>query len=384
MQEKFNTQYPSVRHLKAKAKKRVPSFSFDYLEGGASDERALHRTTADLADVRLRENFVRPALKDPDIRANFCGIDYDMPFGVAPIGYQGIIWPNAPIILARAAKQYNIPYMLSTMSTSSIEDIAEASEGHALFQLYNPTDVDIRNDIIRRIKETNYRALIVTADIAAMGYRPRDIKNGFSLPPAMTLHHILQVLTHPTWALGILGTGGMPTFKNIRPYMKDNTWADRATIINDKMIGGVSPEQLKEMRDMWHGPLIVKGILSEQDLKKCIEVGVDGVVISNHGARQFDAGHSSAHVLPSLAKKYGKRIHISFDSGIQSGTDIASALALGAQMTFAGRAFTYGVCALGKDGAAHTIEMLQRQLKQAMCQMGCTKIADLPKFLVKP
>ena len=383
MQEKFNTQYPSVRHLKARAKKRTPSFSFDYLEGGCSDERALQYANDDFASIRMKQDFVRPIFTDPDIKANFCGIDYAMPFGVAPIGYQGIIWPNAPVILARAAKKYNIPYVLSTMSTSAIEEIATASEGDALFQLYNPSDHHMRHDIIRRLKETQYRALIVTADVPTLGYRPRDIKNGFSLPPAITPHHIWQVITHPVWAWESLLAGGVPTFKNLEPYMGDGSWETRAQIMAEKMIGGVATEELKELRDAWDAPLIVKGVLTEHDMEKCLEIGVDGVVVSSHGARQFDAGVSSISVLPSLVKKYGKRIHISFDSGLQSGTDIAGALACGAQMTFLGRAFTYGVCALGKEGGDHTIEMLQRQLVQAMCQMGCTKIADLPKFLVK-
>ena len=336
-----------------------------------------------MAAIRLQQHFIRPLIKDPDLGAKFCGIDYAMPFGIAPMGFQGIIWPDAPLMLARAAKQYNIPYVLSTMSTSTIEDIAEASQGEALFQLYNPSDDAIRHDIIRRIKDTGYRALIVTADVPVAGYRPRDIKNGFGLPPVINMHHITQVLTHPRWALALLRAGGMPKLKILTPYMEKGTWGEQTTKMIDKVMGGVCMEHLKALRDNWDAPLIVKGILTEQDMEKCIAIGVDGVIISSHGGRQCDRGVSSPSVLPSLAQKYGKRIHISFDSGLQSGVDIAGVLASGAEMTFLGRAFTYGVCALGADGAGHTIEMLQRQLEQTLCQIGCEKIADLPQFLVK-
>lgn len=379
----YHTQYPSVKHLKAKAKKRVPHFAFDYLEGGCSDERSLARTTSELADVRLQEHFVRPALKNPDIQASFCGIDFDMPIGISPIGMQGLVWPDAPMMLARAAKKYNVPYILSTVSTHSIEEIAETSEGHALFQLYNPEDPKIRKDILERVRSNHYRALIVTADIASFGYRPRDISNGLSIPPKVSLANLYQACIHPTWSLNMLMAGGMPKLRTLVPYMAQDSLQGMAEFMNDKMMGGVSEDNLKSIRKQWDGPLVLKGVLGEHDIKKAIELGMDGVIVSNHGARQLDAGQTSISVLPELVQKYGKQIEITFDSGIQSGTDIACALASGAKFTFSGRGFTYGVAAMGERGAGHTIEMFERQLKQAMCQMGCKKIADLPKFLVK-
>ena len=379
----FDTRYPSVTDLKIKAKKRIPNFAFDYLEGGCSDERSLRKTMADFDKIFLKENFVREILKNPNIRASFCGIEYDAPFGISPIGLQGLMWPNAPLILAKAAKDYKIPYVLSTVSTNSIEEVAKISEGQALFQLYNPACTDIRDDIIRRLKENQYRALIVTADVASFGYRPRDIRNGLSILPKITLNHIIQAITHPTWSLNMLFTGGAPKLRTLLPYMKQDNMQDMASFMNEKMMGGVSMEQLKAIRNLWHGPLIVKGILTEHDMEKCIDIGADGVVVSNHGARQMDAGQTAISVLPLLVQKYSKRIHISFDSGIQSGTDIACALASGAKFVFSGRSFVYGVSALGQSGAGHTIEMFEHQLSQVMRQIGCEKISDLSNFLVK-
>ena len=378
----FNSQYPSVAYLKEKTEKRIPHFAYDYLRSGCSDERALHRTTDDFGDVLLQEHFVRPVIKNPDIKTTFCGIEYDMPFGVAPIGLQGLMWPDAPLILARTAKKYNIPYVLSTLSSHSMEEVAKASEGEALFQLYNPDDDDIQADLVRRAKEGQYRALIVTADIASFGYRSRDIRNGLAMPPRMTPKNIWSILTHPTWAWNMM-FAGVPRMRTLLPYMESGSMQGMAQFVNDKMMGGVSIEQLKKLRDMWDGPFVVKGVLGEQDIEKCIAVGVDGIIVSNHGGRQLDAGQTAISVMPKLVKTFGKRTNISFDSGIRSGTDIACALASGAEMTFSGRAFVYGVSAIGKKGGDHVVEMFKQQLEQAMCQMGCEKIADLPKFVVK-
>ena len=378
----YNPQYPSSEDLKARTEKRIPKFLYEYLEGGCFDNNAVDRSTHDMRRVLLKQNFVRPIIKNPDLKASLCGIEYDLPIGVAPVGIQGFIWPNAPIILSKMARDYNIPYVLSTMSTNSIEEVARASDNQALFQLYNPEDEDIRKDLIRRLKDAGYRALIVTADIASFGYRPCDIKNGLSLPPNATFKNFWQAAIRPEWAIRTLCNGFMPQLKTLTPYMQNVKAGELSLFMSNKMLGGVSPEHLKMLRDMWDGPLIIKGILSEPDMELCIQYGIDGVVVSDHGARQFNAGQTPISVLPSLAKKYGKKIHMSFDGSISSGSDIACALASGAQMTFSGRTFTYGVAALGNAGGTHTIEMLQKQLIQVLCQMGCDSIADLPKFLV--
>lgn len=378
----FNPKYPTTNDLKIRAKKRIPSFAFDYLVGGCSDEVGLRRNFTDMQSVQLKQNFVRPFIKDPILKSKFCGLEFDAPIGVAPVGLQGLMWPKAPILLCKMAKKYNIPYILSTLSTHSLEEVAEASEGHALFQLYNPEDPDIRKDLLKRVKDAQYRALIITADISSFGYRPRDIKNGLSLPPKINFSNVVQAALHPEWSLRTLADGFLPRFRTLTPYLQGANMSQLSEFMNDKMMGGCSQEQLKYIRDVWDGPLILKGVLTEHDMDFCIKLGLDGVVVSNHGARQMDAGETSIAVLPKLVKKYKGKIDISFDSGIQSGTDIACALASGATFTFAGRPFVYGTAALGNAGPDHTITMLKNQLKQAMQQIGCPHVADLPDFLV--
>ena len=378
----YNPSYPSVSCLKQKAKSRVPSFAFDYLEGGCANEVGLNRNYVEMQQVVLQQHFIRPVIKAPKIKATFAGIAFDAPVGIAPIGLQGLIWPNAPIILAKSAKKYNIPYILSTVSTSTIEEVAKASDGEALFQLYNPEDTSIRDDLIRRAKDVECRALIVTADIASFGYRPRDIRNGLSIPPKINLSSIVQTLKNPLWSWNMMCAGFMPELKTLTPYMDSGKdMMGMAQFMNDKMMGGVSEEELKAIRHLWQGPLIVKGVLSERDVERCIALGADGVIVSNHGARQLDNGQTAISALPNLVKKYGEKIDISFDSGIQSGGDVVGALASGAQFTFCGRSFVYGVAALGDAGGDHTIEMFQKQITQTMCQIGCDDIKNLPEFL---
>ena len=377
----YQTSYPSLHDLKQKAKKRMPKFAYDFLEGGCTDENSINRNQHDLQQVRLKQSFIRPAVREPNLKTSLCGIEYDLPFGISPVGFQGFLWANMSKILARTAKDYNIPYIMSTFATNSIEEISEVSEGQALFQLYNPQDEDIRKDLLRRAEHAGYRALIVTVDIASQSYRSRELRNGI-LPPKFTLQNIMSVITSPSWAGGMMMHEGIPKYKSLIPYLEKNNAQEMTDLRKTRMRGSVSLEDLKSIRSLWKGVLIIKGILSEDDIKNCIALGADGVIVSNHGARQLDNGQTSIAVLPTLAKKYGDKIHITFDSGIESGVDIASALASGAEFAFAGRAFCYGVCALGKHGGAHTIEMFEKQLQQVLCQIGCDDVQDIKKYLI--
>ena len=378
----YNTSYPSLVDLKDRTRKRIPKFAFDFLEGGCTDENSLNHNATQLQQVRLNQKFIRPRIAEPNIKASFCGHRYDAPFGIAPIGFQGIVWGNISKILARTAKDYNIPYMLSTFATSTIEEIGEVSEGTAIFQLYNPNDEHIRKDLLKRAQDCNYRALVVTVDIASQSYRPRELRNGM-IPPKMSIKNAIEVLRCPTWAFNMLMHEGIPGCNTLTPYLASKTVEGMRELRTHKMQGAMSFEDLQHIRDLWDGPLVIKGILSEYDMDMAIKLGVDGVIVSNHGARQLDNGTTSIAVLPALTAKYGNKMHISFDSGIQSGCDIAAALASGAKFTFLGRAFCYGVGALGQTGAGHTIEMLTQQLNQVLCQIGCQDIKNAPDFLIK-
>lgn len=378
----FNHNFPNVADLKRHAKKRIPKFAFDYLEGGCMEEIGIQRNRREIESVQLRSELLKP-FDSSDLTTNIFGHTYSAPFGIAPVGLQGLMWPNSPEILAKAAAQKNIPFVLSTVSSSGLERIAEVSEGKAWYQLYNPTDDTIRKDLLNRIQAAQYPVLVITVDVPTFGFRPRDIRNGLAMPPKMTLTNILQMLSSPAW-LWATALAGKPEMKTLLPYMPKNMPTDElAEFMNKTVMGRVDIEGLKPIRDFWKGPLVLKGIINEQDVKRAIELGADGVIMSNHGARQLDAGESPVEPLQRISKKYGEQIKFMMDSGLRSGSNIACALASGAEMTFLGRPFVYSTGALGKKGGLHMINSLTLQLTQIMNQLGCSCVKNLPNYLVK-
>jgi L-lactate dehydrogenase (cytochrome) len=379
----LDPRLPDTKSLKKRARKRIPRFAFDYLEGGCHDEIGLERNRQDIQAIQLRSQLLKPFDKS-NMTVKLFGHTYDAPFGIAPIGLQGLMWPKAPEILAKAAADLNIPYVLSTVSSASLETIAEISEGKAWYQLYNPTDSTIRRDLLERIKNAEYKVLVVTADVPTFGYRPRDMKNGLAMPPKMTISNILQMLSRPQW-LWETARAGKPEMQTLKPYMPRDMPTDQlAAFMNKTVMGRVDIEGLKPIRDFWKGPLVIKGLINQDDVATAISLGADAVVISNHGARQLDAGESPVEPLMEASAKYAGKIKIFMDSGLTSGTNIASALACGADFTFLGRPFVYSVGALGKKGGVHMINCLKVQLEQVMNQLGCARIEDLPQFLVNP
>lgn len=377
----YNPQYPSMADLEKKAKRRIPKFAFDYLQGGCNEDVNLARNKADLQEVLLRPQYLNKH-SGTDMRAELFGHTYDAPVGIAPIGLQGLIWPNSPEILAKAALKHNIPYILSTVSTSSIERIAELSEGRSWFQLYHPTDNALRDDIINRIRVAGYPVLVVLVDVPSFGYRPRDIRNGLSMPPKMSLRNVLQAATRPVWCMETL-KAGIPGFATLTPYMPKGLNLSRLGAFMDQTFTGrVDMEKIVPIREMWKGALVLKGVVSEEDTEKAISLGADGIIVSNHGGRQLDAGQSTIKPLTVLSHKYGNRIKVMMDSGLRSGPDIARSLASGAGFTFMGRPFMYGVGALGNKGGDHTIASLKVQLQQIMEQLSCEKLSDFPRHLI--
>ncbi|SKB29241.1 L-lactate dehydrogenase (cytochrome) [Parapedobacter luteus] len=378
---KYNPQYPSVSDLKRKAKRRIPKFAFDYLEGGCNEEINLWRNEADFRDVQLIPRYLKKHF-GVDMRTELFGHVYDAPFGISPIGLQGLMWPNAPEILAKAALKHNIPYTLSTVSTSSIERIAEVTESQFWFQLYHPTENKLRDDILRRLEAVQCPVLVVLVDVPSFGLRYREIKAGLSMPPKMTINNFLQAAARPAWAFETLRVG-IPEFATLKPYMgKDLNLSQLGKFMNATFTGRVDADKVKALRDLWKGKLVIKGVVCEEDMEESIRIGADGIIVSNHGGRQIDAGESTIKPLKGLADKYGDRMKIMIDSGLRSGPDIGRSLACGAHFTFMGRPFMYGVAALGREGGDHTIAMLKAQLKQVMEQVCCEKIGDFPATLV--
>lgn len=378
----YNSNYPAVADLRAKAKKRIPKFAFEYLDGGCNEDTNIVKNTAEIRAVELVPEYLSTHSVS-SMKTELFGQVYDAPFGIAPVGLQGLMWPKSPEILAKAAFEHNIPFVLSTVTTSSIETIAEITEGKAWFQLYHPAEDRVRDSIIKRAEVAEMPVLVILSDVPTFGFRPRDIRNGLAMPPKMTIRNMLQILGKPNWALQTL-FNGQPNFETLKPYMpKGLNLAQLGKFMDKTFAGRLNEEKIKPIREMWKGKLVIKGIANEVDAEKAIKLGIDGLIVSNHGGRQLDAGESSIKPLHRIAEKYGQQIKVMMDSGIRSGPDVARSMASGAVFTFLGRAFMYGVAALGKEGGDHTISILKRQLQQVMEQICCEDTADFPKFLKK-
>lgn len=376
----FNPNYPDIDYLRERARKRIPRFAFEYLDGGCNSEINKRRNTDDIRNIKLKPVYLRE-YKGTNMKTELFGKIYDAPFGISPIGLQGLMWPKASEILAKAAFEQNIPYILSTVATASIETIAEITEGNAWFQLYHPAENSLRDKLIQRLEDVGYPVLVILSDVPTFGYRSKEIKNGLSIPPRMTLSNILQIMSRPSWALNTL-FAGKPEFQTLLPYIpKGMDMRHLGLFMNKTFNGRLSEDKVKQLRDRWKGKLVIKGVESEEDAEKAIALGLDGILVSNHGGRQLDSGESAVHAMASISEKYKGKIKIMMDSGIRTGPDIANTIAKGAEFTFLGRSFMYGVSALGKKGGDHTISLLKTQLKQVMEQLNCENIQELSQRL---
>lgn len=381
MKLSYNTSYPAIDDLRERARRRIPRFAFEYLDGGCNEDVNLYKNTAELREVELKPYYLTPHAGS-DLRTELFGHTYDAPFGIAPVGLQGLIWPNSPEILAKAASVHNIPFILSTVTTTGIERIGELTQGKFWYQLYHPADNALRDDILDRAEAAGCQVLVILCDVPTFGYRPRDIRNGLAMPPRMTLRNILQIMGKPNWALQTL-YHGQPNFATMKKYMpKGLNMKQLGAYMNQTFSGRLNEEKIAPIRDRWKGKLVLKGVASEEDTATAIKLGLDGIIVSNHGGRQLDAGQSTIKPLVDITKKYAGQIKIMMDSGLRSGPDVARAMASGAEFTFLGRTFMYGVAALGQEGGEHTISILKTQLKQVMDQLCCEQVGDFSRHLV--
>tara|TARA_B100000925_G_scaffold287260_1_gene266265 strand:+ start:925 stop:2079 length:1155 start_codon:yes stop_codon:yes gene_type:complete len=382
MKSDINYKYPSVPDLRARAKRKIPKFAFEYLDGGCNDDVNLKKNTDRIRAVELKPKYLVD-YTPPSLKTKLFGHTYDAPFGISPVGLQGLMWPKSPEILARAAFDHNIPFILSTVTTASIEKITEITEGNAWFQLYHPAEEQVTKDILKRAEVAGCPVLIILADVPSFGYRPRDIRNGLSMPPKMTLTNIINAVKRPHWALQTL-IHGQPSFEVLKPYMSKNLNLNQLAKFMDATFSGrLNEEKIKKIRDVWKGKLVLKGAESAHDVEKAYQLGLDGVIISNHGGRQVDVGQATIDSLKDIAPLYKDKLTMMMDSGIRGGADVARVMASGADFSFLGRTFMYGVSALGKKGGHHTIAMLKTQLTQVMEQLSCAQIDDLQSKLIR-
>lgn len=379
----YNTNYPGIDDLIRRAKQRMPKFAFEYLDGGCNEDVNLYKNTQEIRDIELLPYYLRE-YSVPELKTELFGHVYDAPFGIAPVGLQGLMWPNSPQILAKAAMEHNVPFILSTVTTASIEEIAKITEGRFWYQLYHPAKEEIRDDIFLRLEEAGCKTLVVLSDVPTFGYRPRDIRNGLAMPPQMTFQNILQILTHPVWALSTLYYG-QPNFATMKKYMpKGLNMKQLGLYMNQTFSGRISQDRLRTIRDKWKGNIVLKGVATPEDVETAVGFGIDGVIVSNHGGRQLDAGQSAIRSLAPIVEEFKGKIKIMMDSGIRTGPDIARTLASGAEFAFLGRTFMYSVGALGAEGGDHAITILKMQLQQVMDQVCCADSGSLPNHLFKP
>ena len=382
MKSEINYKYPSVPDLRARAKRKIPKFAFEYLDGGCNDDVNLKKNTDRIRAVELKPKYLVD-YAPPSLKTKLFGHTYDAPFGISPVGLQGLMWPKSPEILARAAFDHNIPFVLSTVTTASIEKIAEITDGNAWFQLYHPSEERVTKEILKRAEVAGCSVLIILADVPSFGYRPRDIRNGLSMPPKMTLTNIINAAKRPHWALQTL-IHGQPSFEILKPYMSKNLNLNQLAKFMDATFSGrLDEEKIKKIRDLWKGKLVLKGAESAHDVEKAYQLGLDGVIISNHGGRQVDVGQATIDSLKDIAPLYKDKLTVMMDSGIRGGADVARVMASGADFSFLGRTFMYGVSALGKKGGHHTIAMLKTQLTQVMEQLSCAQIDDLQSKIIQ-
>jgi len=378
----MDNRYPSVEDLRKLAKKRIPKFAFEYLDGGCNEDVNIKKNTERIRKIELKPEYLID-YKTTNLKTELFGKNYDAPFGISPIGLQGLMWPKSPEILAKAAFDNNIPFILSTVTTSSIETISEITEGNAWFQLYHPAKEEVTIDILKRAENAGCPVLVILSDVPSFGYRPRDIRNGLSMPPKMSIKNILEAIKKPKWLIQTL-KNGQPNFEILKPYMPENLNLNQlAKFMDITFSGRLNEEKIKKIRDNWKGKLVIKGVESIHDVEKAYNIGLDGIIVSNHGGRQVDVGQATIDSMNSIIPKYKNKIKIMMDSGIRGGADVARVMSCGADFCFLGRTFMYGVSALGKNGGTHTITMLKKQLSQIMDQLSCSDISDLQLKRIK-
>ena len=374
----------NIEDLRLLARKRVPRMFYEYVDAGSWTESTYRANERDFQSIKLRQR-VAVRMENRSLRSHMVGQQVAMPVAIAPTGMTGMQHADGEILAARAARRFGIPFTLSAMSICSIEDVAQGTGGHPFwFQLYVMKDRDFIERLMDRAKAVNCSALVITLDAQIVGQRHKDIQNGLSAPPKLTLANIANMMTKPRWALGMLGTKRR-SFGNIVGHAKgvDNIggmseWAARQ--YNDTLNWG----DIEWIKKRWGGKLILKGIQHEDDARLAVASGADALIVSNHGGRQLDGAESSIRALPRIVAAVGKDIEVHMDGGIRSGQDVLKARALGARGVYIGRAFIYGLGALGEGGVDKVLRIIHKELDTTMAFCGHTDIDTVDSGILLP
>ncbi len=372
---KWLTKYPAISDLAKKAKKRMPKVAWEYLESGTGDEDLLNQNRKAFQDIKFLPQFCKGELYAHS-EVELFGKTYAAPIGVAPLGLSGLIWPKSEELLAASCSRWNIPFCLSTVSTNTPEKVGEHVSDMGWFQLYPPKDLDILDSLLQRAKDAGFHTLVITADIPVPSLRERTKRAGMSMPPKITPRMIWEGATHPFWSLSTL-RHGIPSLKTVEHYTNNNSLKFVSGFVGNRLGGTLSWDYCKQIKEKWNGPVIIKGILHPQDARQAIDAGMDGIWVSNHGARQFNGAATAIEALPAITQEVNGQAKIIFDSGVRNGLDIMRAIHLGADFVFSGRPFFYGVAALGKYGGDHAAHIFIDDLKNNMVQLGAKNLAEV-------
>jgi L-lactate dehydrogenase (cytochrome) len=366
----------SIEDLRLMAKRRVPRMFYDYADSGSWTEQTYRANTSDFENIRLRQR-VAVNMEGRSLATKMVGIDAAMPVALAPTGLTGMQHADGEILAARAAAAFGVPFTLSTMSICSIEDVATNTNKPFWFQLYVLRDRDFIKRLIKRAQDAKCSALVLTLDLQILGQRHKDIKNGLTAPPKLTLPNILDMMTKPAWCLSMLGTQRRG-FGNIVGHV---TGVDDMSSLSAWTAQQFDPrlswDDVKWIKDLWGGKLILKGILDEEDALLAAQSGADALIVSNHGGRQLDGALSSIAKLAPIVDAVGDKIEVHFDGGIRSGQDVLKALSLGAKSTYIGRAFLYGLGAMGEAGVTKALEIIRKELDITMAFCGKRNATEL-------
>ena len=370
-----------VDDLRKKMQRRVPRMFYDYCESGSWTESTFNANESDLQDIKFRQR-VAIDVSERSTAMTMLGEEVPMPVALAPTGLTGMQHADGEILAAQAAEEFGVPFTLSTMSICSIEDVAENTSKPFWFQLYVMRDRQFIRNLVERARAANCSALMITLDLQIMGQRHKDVRNGLSAPPKLTLKNIANLATKPSWCLGMLGTRRRE-FRNIVGHVsgvKDMSSLADWTV--NQFDPRLSWDDVREIRKQWGGKIIIKGILDVEDAKQAVNVGADAVVVSNHGGRQLDGAPSSIAALPAIVDAIGDKCEVWMDGGIRTGQDILRAVALGAKGTLIGRAFLYGLGAGGRDGVSKVLEILHKELDLTMALCGRSKLAEVDESIL--
>ncbi|SHJ35615.1 L-lactate dehydrogenase (cytochrome) [Shimia gijangensis] len=370
-----------IDDLKRIYRHRVPRMFYDYAESGSWTEQTFRENTSDFEDIYLRQR-VAVDMTGRSTASQMIGQDVSMPVALAPVGLTGMQCADGEIKAARAAEKFGVPFTLSTMSINSIEEVAEATTKPFWFQLYTMTDADYVSRLIERAKAAKCSALVITLDLQILGQRHKDLKNGLSAPPKLTPSTIANLMTKWRWGIGMLGAKRR-NFGNIVGHVDGiSDAADLGAWTKESFDPTLDWNKIAKIKEQWGGPVILKGILDAEDAKMALNVGADAIIVSNHGGRQLDGALSSIRALPSILEAVGDQIEVHLDSGIRSGQDVLKAVAMGAKGTHIGRAFVYGLGAMGQKGVEEALRVIHTELDISMALCGRRTIEELDRDIL--